>query len=203
MAEEKKAKKVREVKGGPVLGSYCNLFTPRAADEDSEPKYSMSMLFKKKDLENPAHPTAKFMAELKRRCHEEAVIKFGADYAKKYPKFKLPFRDGDIEKPDKEEYAACIFANASGIRAPGVVNKARIAVTSESEAYSGCFYIVSVNPYPFDKKGNKGIALGLNNVMVWDRGPRIDGREDAAEAFKDWSDDESSTAGASSESALD
>lgn len=51
------------------------------------------------------------------------------------------------------------------LKRPGVVDKARQPITDQEEFYSGCYGYVSINFYPFNAKGNVGVAAGLNNVM--------------------------------------
>jgi hypothetical protein len=40
--------------------------------------------------------------------------------------------------------------------------------------------------YPFDNSGNRGVGVGLNNVMVVEKGPRLDGRKSASEEFAEY-----------------
>lgn len=170
-----------QIKLGPAVGSYANIFKPRAVDEKSEPKYSISLLFEKKRADRQ-------LAELRRVIAHVAEKKFGPAWTK-IPKFHNPIRDGDVEKPEHKEYAGRLFANASSTRQPGIVNRHLVPVTSEDEAYSGCMFVAAVNVYAFEKKGNKGVALGLNNLLVFEKGERIDGRVGAEEDFAEYAGD--------------
>jgi hypothetical protein len=166
-----------QIKIGPARGSYANLFKPRAVNDGDEPKYSISLLFPKKD--------EKKLAELKKVIAFVAEKKFG-------PKWKtlckrLPIRDGDVDKPEHPEYAGMYFINCSSSRAPGVVNRQLVPVMNEDEAYSGCYFIASVNVFPYDHKiGGKGISLGLTNIMGWEKGDRLDSRKEAAADFAEY-----------------
>lgn len=186
------------IKLGPVLGSYANIFKPRAVDPKDEPKYSISLLFAK----DAKGPEAKSLEELRKMIDFVATQKFGPNY-KKLPNFKIPLRDGDVEKPDHKEYANKIFANASSTRPVGCVDRQLKPVTTESDAYSGCKFVASVNVYAFEKKGNKGVALGLNNLLVFEKGERIDGRKEAAADFAEYSEDSSSSSASEASSVLD
>ena len=80
--------------------------------------------------------------------------------------FKLPLRDGDLEADEKgEEYRGHYFINASSLNAPGIVDTTNQDILDRDEVYSGCFARLSINLYPFNTKGNKGIACGLNHVQ--------------------------------------
>jgi hypothetical protein len=188
-----------KIKVGPCVGSYANIFKPRAVNEGDEPKYSISLLFDKKAPANS--PQAKTLAELKKMIAYVAAQKFGPKW-NEIRNFKNPVRDGDVEKPDHKEYADRYFANASSTRPPGVVNRQLVPITTDQDAYSGCLFVAAVNVYAFDKKGSKGVALGLNNLCVFEKGERIDGRKDAAEDFAEYVGD-GEPAGGAEESPLD
>lgn len=183
MANNEKQKTL--IKVGPFVGSYVTLYEPRAVNEGDEPKYSISMIVPK-NLD-PKSPAGKSFAQLKQMIDFVAKQKYGPDY-KKIPNFHNPVRDGDVDRPDAKEYAEAFFFNCSAKRQPGLVDRHLKKIISKEEhndrAYSGCKFVVQVNVYPFpDRVKKKGVALGLNNVAVVEQGERIDGRQDAAEAF--------------------
>ena len=146
---------------GPVRISYAHLFTPTAMDENSEKKYSVSLIIPKSE--------------------KKMITKFAGVMPKKFKNETL--RDGDEDRPDDEVYANSYFINASCKTAPQVVGKDRKPVMDESEVYSGCYCYVSVNFYPYNVNGNKGIAAGLNNVMKARDGEPLGGRESAENDF--------------------
>lgn len=189
--KQAKPKFETKIKVGPVLGSYANIFTPRAVTVGQEPKYSISLLFRKDA--NPNSPEGKSLAQLRELIHRLAVLKFGPDYMT-IPKFGIPINDGDIEKPDKPEYLGKMYVNASSTRPCGIVDRHLKPVTSESEAYSGCIYVASLNVFSYKDKPGSGIALGLNNLLVFEKGTRIDGRKEAAEDFAEYADSDESPA---------
>lgn len=179
-------KKTNVIKLGPAVGAFAQgLFEARAIDEKSEPKYGITLLFPKRTAD-------KALAELRKMIDFQARQKFGPNYAK-LPKFQNPIRDGDVEKPDKKEFAGMLFISAKSKNRPGLVNRHLQAITDKDEAFSGCKFVIQAGVFAFEKAGNKGVALGLNNAMMFEKGDRIDGRQDAAEAFAEYADGSETT----------
>ncbi|MDM0258255.1 DUF2815 family protein, partial [Clostridioides difficile] len=56
-----------------------------------------------------------------------------------------------------------------------------------TEVYSGCYGRVSINFFPYNSAGNKGIGCGLQNVQKLADGEVLGGARASAEA--DFSDD--------------
>lgn len=197
----KRPKLITKLKIGPALGSYANLFKPRAIDATKDPRYSIALLFAKDG--NPNDPAQKSLKELDAMCRRVAVIKFGPDW-ESIPKFLFPIKDGDVEKPDLPEFRNKWFVNASTTSRPQIVDKKVKPILSEEEAYSGAIYLVSVNVFGF-KNVSTGVALGLNSLLVIESKtagtPRIDGRLSAAEEFAEYGSDQ--PAPAAEESPLD
>jgi hypothetical protein len=170
----------------PALGSYANIFVPRAkkAGADGKPgklQYSIALLWdRKQDLK-----------ALKEAIVKVAVEKFGpkaADiFGKNILRLKCPLHDGDVDKPENEAYAGKVYLNARSDRKPGVANRRGELVMEDSEAYSGCTFRVSVGIYAFDNE-SKGVGVGLNNLQVIEKGPRLDNQMDAAAEFKEYTD---------------
>ena len=172
-------KQSTQIKLGPAVGAYAQgLFEASAIDEKQEPKYGITLLFPKATAE-------KDLAQLKKMIAFVAEQKFGPNW-KKLPGFKLPIRDGDVEKPDKKEFAGMMFVGARSKNAPGVVDRHLKRITSKDEAYSGCKFVLQVNVFAFDAGGSKGVSLGLNHALMFEKGERIDGRIEAEEAFSEY-----------------
>lgn len=149
--------------------SFPHLFEAKAMEEGQEAKYSIAMIFPKKDESQ--------LKELRAACIKVAKEKFGSDYDRlvKTGKLKMPFRDG-AEKEHLEGYGeGTIFASATSKRRPGIVDHALERIHEADAVYAGCFCRASVTPFAFDVKGNKGVALGLNNVQKLKDGDRLDG----------------------------
>ena len=115
------------------------------------------------------------------------------------PNLKLPLRDGDIDRPDDENYQGCFFVNATSKDAPQVVDRKVQPVTDPMMVYSGCYCNVSINFYPFNANGNRGVAAGLGNIQFVKDGERLSGRASADADFDALEDDEDILGGADEE----
>ena len=173
-SEKQRMKELRTCLTPEFRASFPVLFKPKAF-RNNPPKFSLVMLFDKKtDL-----------TALKKAAYHAAVEKYGKDKAKWPKKFKMPFRDGDVDKADVPGYENTIFVTATAPEAypPGVVNQRLEAIISESEFYAGCYARAQLYAYPYDEAGNVGITFGLNNVQKLRDGPKFSGRENADKVF--------------------
>lgn len=158
----------------PFVASYC--FVLEAKENLSGAmKYSISMIFDKDKTD---------MSKIEAAVKAAAAEKFG----KKIPKnFKLPIRDGDEDRDDREEYKNAWFINASSDRKPGVVDykTGDIIDTDDDDLgiYSGCVCRATIAFFGFDNSGSKGVGAGLNNIQVLKRGDRLDGSVSADTDF--------------------
>lgn len=159
---------------GKVRLSFCNLFTPRSMNEGGPLKYSVSILIPKSD-------TA--MVDKFNKAFEEARNSNAAFFGGSVPKgLKGGLRDGDEERDD-EAYAGHYFVNANSDNRPQVVDADMNEILDPNEVYSGCYGRVSVNLYPYNTNGAKGIACGLQNVMKLEDGEKLSGGSTAAQDF--------------------
>ena len=167
---------------GKVRFSYCHVFEPAAISEGQEPKYSVSIIIPKSDK-----VTLDKINKAIEEAKQEGKTKFGG----KIPGvLKLPLRDGDVERPDDEAYANSYFLNASSSVQPGIVDENRDEIMIKTEFYSGCYGRASINFYAFNTSGNKGIAVGLNNLQKIEDGEPLGGvRASAQDDFADDDDD--------------
>ena len=92
------------------------------------------------------------------------------------PNLKLPLRDGDIDRPDDETYEDCVFLNATSKDAPQVVDRRVQPITDPMLVYSGCYCNVSVNFYPFNANGNRGVAAWLSKIQFVTGGEWVAGK---------------------------
>ena len=119
-----------------VTFSYAHVFKPKEGINPGESsKYSVCCLIDKTN----AADLAKFKEAVTAAIAEGQTGPQGAKFNPAIPSFKMPLRDGDLEKPDREEYAGKMFFNcsASEDRKPEVVDKALQPLNSDS-FYSGC-----------------------------------------------------------------
>lgn len=169
---------------GKVRLSYCHIFEPRP-DDNGEEKYSVSILIPKEDKET----LRKIKAAVDAAVEQGKSGKWGG----KIPaNLKKPLRDGDEERPDDEAYAGHYFLNATSKTKPGIAKpigkgpdgKTKFQeITDSTEVYSGCYAKVSLNFYPYDAKGNKGVAAGLNNIVKVQDGEFLGGRASVQDDF--------------------
>lgn len=190
------AKTVKRLVLPPALGSYAFIWKPRDPPANSragaKPKYSISLIWPKAEKEK--------LRELNNAIIDVARARFGLDTdgkpvdvtdLLKRGKLHNPLRDGDVDRPEDKVYRGSYFATASSERAPGIVNRQNKRVfgeQSEEEAYSGCTYRVKVALFAYDTQGNKGVALGLDNMQVVAKGPRLDGRKPPEEDFAEYAE---------------
>ena len=150
------------VRVGEGRFSYAYVWEPRKNEETGDEKYSCSFLIPKantaavKVVENAIAAAAKKGAE-----------KF---WSGKIPgNLKKPLRDGDEDRPDDPVYKGMYFFNASNKNKPYVCVKDDLGDVAEAlnqdEFYSGCWGAIICDFYPYDKKGNRGVAVSLGNVI--------------------------------------
>lgn len=165
---------------GEVRFSYANVMRPRVNTMNGKEEYSTQVLIPKSDKETVAAMKAAAKAALQ--------AKWGDNIPGKP---RNPLRDGDTEKrsdgsPLGPEYADHYFATVktSADRKPGVVDvKGRDLIDSDA-IVSGDYGRVSLNAYVYDTKGNRGVAFGLNHVMLSRKGEQLGGgRSTAASDF--------------------
>ena len=156
---------------GKCRASFVHLFEPHATN-GSEPKYSVSLIIPKSDVET----IGKIKAAVE-EAKQNGVSKWGGKIP---PNLKLPLRDGDEERPDDPAYADSYFINCNSNERPGIVDRKRVPITV---IYSGCYVRASVNFYAFNTNGNRGIGAGLGNVQFWEDGEPLNGRVRAEDEF--------------------
>lgn len=160
---------------GEVRFSYLHVFEPHAVDENQEKKYSVSLLIPKSDTTT--------LNKIKKAV-EAAKIAGKSQWGGKIPpNLKMPLRDGDTDRPDQEEYKGHYFVNANSTFKPGVVDAQLNEIIDSTELYSGCYGRASVNFYPYNVSGNRGIACGLNNIQKLRDGETLGGRSRAEDDF--------------------
>ena len=169
---------------GLVRLSYANVWKPKAANENAQPKYSVSIIIPKSDKE-----TLKKINDAIDAAIEEGIGKFGGKKPNKAA-IKLPLRDGDIEREDDEAYKGAYFVNANSVTPPQIVDAHVQPILERSEVYSGVYARVSINFYAFNSNGNKGIACGLGNIQKVKDGEPLGGRTNAADDFEAVADEE-------------
>lgn len=161
--------------------SYCNLTTPRAAQQGGEPKYSVTLLIPKTDVATKADIDAAIQA-----AANEALSKVwnGA----RPPQLSVPIWDGDgVRKsgvPFGDECKGHWVMTASTKNKPQVVGIDNInCELAPSDIYSGMYARVTIRFFGYSNSGNKGIGCGLGNVMKTRDGEALAGSASASVDF--------------------
>lgn len=161
---------------GKVRFSYAHVWEPTAMEGSDNKKYSVSIIIDKTDTET----IDKVKKAIAAAIEAGKTAKFGG----KVPaNLKTPLRDGDAERSDDEAYKGKFFMSASTKTKPGIVDAKGRPIQDETEFYSGCFGKASLNFFPFNTAGSKGVACGLNNLQKLEDGEALGGRTSAAEDF--------------------
>ena len=163
---------------GEVRLSYCHLLEPQSSFEGQAPRYSVVLLIPKTDTK-----TVEALKAAQREALENGKSsKFNGTIPKNW---KNTMRDGD-EDADLErnpEYSGHYFMNVSSKTRPGIVDANLNQVMDAGEVYSGVYARVSINAFPFNTQGNKGVSFGLNNVQVLGKGEPLSGVTRAEDDF--------------------
>lgn len=165
--------------------AFANVFEARAMEEGGTAKFSVSMIFDKEGVADP-----KFKA-LKKAINQLMKEKFGSLPEKQFAKLKHPLRDCE-DRDDMDGYSeGHTFASASSLHRPGIIDKNKNTIVEEDdEFYSGCYARATVTLYSFDKGGNKGVAIGLQNLQKLKDGEHFSGRVSAENDFDDDEDED-------------
>lgn len=159
----------------PCRISFANIWEPKSIN-GSEEKYSVSCIIPKSDKKL----LAKIHAAVEAAKEDGKTRKWNGKIP---PNLKLPLRDGDIDRPDDENYENCFFLNATSKDAPQIVDRRVQTITDPMMVYSGCYCNVSVNFYAFNANGNRGVAAGLGNIQFVKDGERLSGKASAESEF--------------------
>lgn len=171
---------MKTITTGEVRFSYANVFTPRANDNGGEPKYSITLLIPKTDV----NTYNAIQSEIKQALQEGISKTFGGT-TPALP--HIPFYDGDGVRPSGEPFGAeahghwVITANSK--QKPQVVDENVQAIIDQNAFYSGCYGRASINFFTYSKAGKKGVGCGLGNVQKLRDGVPLAGRTTAAEDF--------------------
>lgn len=174
---------------GKVRFSYVNIFKPKSFNDGQAAKYSTCLLIPKTDKAG--------LAKIRKAIDEAVQEGISSKWGGKQPKnLRLPLRDGDLEKADEApEYEGMFFLNANSSQRPGIVDKDLQEILDPEEVYSGCWGRASINFFPYDSNGNRGIGVGLNNIQKLRDGERLGAsrakaEDDFGDGFEDEEDEE-------------
>ena len=177
------------VKTPEAILSYPNIFEPRGM-ENQTPKYSACLIF----------PAGTDLKELKAAALAAAIERFGKEVKVGQTTIPInkalqtgvlywPFRDEPDDVAAKGYPEGCTFFNARSQRKPAVVsiypdaNGKPSVIEDPEKVYPGVIVMATVDPYTFDREGNRGVTFGLGNLQVIRDGDRLDGAVAASEEF--------------------
>lgn len=168
---------------GEVRLSYCHLTTPQISQKGGDPKYSVTLLIPKNDTATIADINASFNA-----AYNDGVSK---KWSGARPQAKNILHDGDGLRqsglPFDDECKGHYVLTASTKIKPQVVGIDNInCELAPQDIYSGMYARVTINFFPFDSEGNKGVGCGLGNVMKTRDGEPLSGGASAASDFADF-----------------
>lgn len=181
MAKFNKKIKDTSVRLGEVRFSYTAVFQPKKNDDGTPSKYGVCIIIPKEDTETVNLVKEAIDAAKQRGKLEKWGGKIPANV-------KSCLRDGDIDREDDEAFAGCYFLNASSRNKPGVKVLEDGVVSDaldDEDFYSGCYGAVTLDFFPYESSGNKGVGAGLNNVIKTRDGDRLSGGHSADEDFAD------------------
>jgi len=167
---------------GEVRLSYQNLITPRSAQPGGEAKYSVTLLIPKTDA-----ATVNDINNSIKAAYEDGVSK---KWGGAHPQPKIILHDGDGLRPNGlpfgDECKGHYVITASSKNKPQVVGIDNInCELAPNDIYSGIYARVTVNFFPYDTAGSKGVGCGLGNVMKTRDGEPLAGGASAASDFAD------------------
>jgi len=131
-------------------------------NEKGEMRYPLSMLF----------PPGSDLKLLKKKMFDVAMTKVSGDDAEKTAKAKKYVEDkflDPVEKNAGAEFEGWTLLRLTAAKKPGFIFANGKDVSSDdydTEIYSGRWARVSSDPFWFDVKTNKGVAVGLQNVQL-------------------------------------
>jgi hypothetical protein len=179
-------KKINEtnIRIGEVRFSYAHVFEPQTDDEGKE-KYSVAVLWPKTET-----GITKLVEDAVTAAKEKGKL---SKWGGKIPgNCKSPIRDGDTDREEDDTYSGMYFINCSSRQKPGVrvLDSGKVVEALDGEDfYSGCWGAVTLNFFPYDSRGNKGVGAGLNNLIKTRDDERLSGGPSADQDFSDLGDD--------------
>jgi len=160
--------------------SYAQNMYKAKANDRGEMKFGITLLIPKTDT--ITIDRMKVAAETVKRTKQP-----GKDEAF-YKAWPRTIHDGDGTKPSTgeaygSECKGCWVVAVSANEKPGILSLVPGFNPTTDKANSGDYAKVSLTAFWFDTGTNKGVTFGLNNVLLLERGERIDGRTSAADDF--------------------
>lgn len=167
---------------GEVRLSYAHLDQPYS-NNGGDPKYGATLLIHKTDTVTEADIRSAINA-----AYENGVKNL---WKGSRPQMRYPvIYDGDGVRPSGEPFGPECKGHwvltASSKQKPQCVHISNIhSELLPTDVYSGMYARVTVNFYPFDVNGNRGVGCGLGNVCKTRDGEPLSGHANAESDFAD------------------
>lgn len=165
---------------GEVRLSYVHLFQAHSNKPGQEAKFSTTILIPKTDTATMQRIYAAINATIEKGVQ---TLWKGA----RPPQPKMPIWDGDGVRqngdPFGPEAKGHWVITASSKQQQAIVDVGMSPIIDQTKVYSGVYGRVSINFFPFDNSGNRGVGAGLGPVQVFEKGEPLGGRISAEQAF--------------------
>lgn len=162
--------------------SFPAVFKAQRDDETGRETFGVTIGFTPEDQQTEEFKT--IFPKLQQLAIDAAKLYLGTDDDQKAidllkngtDGFRNPFRRDKLEKKGFPEGSIYFAARKSADAGkPGVVDANVQKILDPAEIYGGVRGRLSVTAYWYDKKGNKGVTFGLNNVQKIKDGPKLGG----------------------------
>lgn len=165
---------------GRIRISYEHLLKAYAQQPGAEEKFSATVLLPKSDVATKQKIDAAIAAAI----NDGVTNKWKGV---RPPNIPTPIWDGDGVRQSGEPFGpeckGCWVFTASSKLRPGVVDLNVQEILDSTQIYSGMYARVSINFFPYDAAGKRGIGCGLGNVQKLEDGEPLGGRTTAADDF--------------------
>lgn len=165
---------------GKVRLSYVHIWEPQTPQGGGEPKYSVTILIPKSDV----NTLNAIYAEMEAVKQSGISSVWGGNLP---PIVKNPLYDGDGVRPSGEPFGPeCrghMVITASSKTQPQIVDLNVQPILNRADVYSGCYGRVNINFFAYNQAGNKGLGCGLNCIQKVEDGDPLAGGVSAQEAF--------------------
>lgn len=165
---------------GKVRLSYCHVWEPATPQNGGDPKYSVTILIPKNDV----NTLNTIYAEMESVKQTGVSSVWGGSLP---PIVKIPLYDGDGVRPSGEAFGAeCkghMVITASSKNQPQIVDLNVQPILNRADVYSGCYARVNMNFFAYNQAGNRGLGCALNCIQKLEDGEPLAGGVSVQEAF--------------------
>lgn len=158
--DQKTGQPTGDILTGPVRLAFDTLFElPKPSAKIENPKYGASVLF------TPLADFTIFYEEYYAICAREFQDHY-VPQTGQYAGLHSPFRDQAEKMKFGGFTPGCVFMTCTSKFKPGVVDTMGNPILDPSKVYPGVWAICSVSGYAFKDPRKKGVAFGLQSVML-------------------------------------